>query len=57
MAADSGIALVTDTTASLSQEDCDRLDVSVVSLYVILNGEERRESEITDYASFYKAVL
>lgn len=57
MSPDNGIALVTDTTASLTPEDRERLDVSVVSLYVILNGEERRESEITDYGSFYKAVL
>ena len=57
MAPDSGIALVTDTTASLSPEDSDRLDVKVISLYVVLNGEERREDEITDYESFYKTVL
>lgn len=57
MSPDNGIALVTDTTASLAPEDRERLDVREVSLYVILNGEERRENEITDYASFYKAVL
>jgi len=57
VAPDSGIALVTDTTASLSPEDSDRLDVKVISLYVVLNGEERREDEITDYESFYKTVL
>jgi len=51
------IALVTDSTASLTPEDRERLDISVVNLYVILNGEQRPENEIDDYASFYKAVL
>lgn len=57
MSAESTIALVTDSTASLTQEDRERLDISVVNLYVILNGEQRPENEIDDYASFYKAVL
>ena len=52
-----GTALVTDSTASLTAEDRERLDISVVSLYVILNGQQRPESEITDYGSFYKAVI
>lgn len=29
----------------------------MVNLYVILNGEQRPENEIDDYAAFYKAVL
>ncbi len=29
----------------------------MVNLYVILDGEQRREDQIEDYASFYKAVL
>jgi DegV family protein with EDD domain len=57
VSAESTIALVTDSTASLTQEDRERLDISVVNLYVILNGEQRPENEIDDYASFYKAVL
>lgn len=57
MSADPTIALVTDSTASLTKEDRERLDISVVNLYVILNGEQRPENEIDDYASFYKAVL
>jgi DegV family protein with EDD domain len=57
VSADSTIALVTDSTASLTPEDRERLDISVVNLYVILNGEQRPENEIDDYASFYKAVL
>ena len=52
MASESGTALVTDSTASLTAEDRERLDISVVSLYVILNGEQRPESEITDYRAF-----
>lgn len=51
------IALVTDSTASLTPEDRERLQIETVNLYVILNGEQRPENEITDYASFYKAVL
>jgi len=50
-------ALVTDSTASLTAEDRERLDISVVNLYVILNGQQRPENEITDYRSFYKAVI
>jgi len=57
VSADSPIALVTDSTASLTPEDRERLDISVVNLYVILNGEQRPENEIDDYAAFYKAVL
>lgn len=57
MASESGTALVTDSTASLTAEDRERLDISVVSLYVILNGEQRPETEITDYESFYRAVI
>lgn len=57
MSADLGTALVTDSTASLTAEDRERLDVSVVNLYVVLNGEQRRENEITDYKAFYKAVI
>ncbi len=57
MSSETETALVTDSTASLTAEDRERLDISVVSLYVILNGEQRPESEITDYRTFYKAVI
>lgn len=57
MSADPTIALVTDSTASLTPEDRERLDVSVVSLYVILNGEQQREDGIEDYGLFYRDVL
>ncbi|MGK2954414.1 MAG: DegV family protein [Solirubrobacterales bacterium] len=57
MSDDPAIALVTDSTASLTPNDRERLQIDVVNLYVILNGEERPENEITDYNTFYKAVL
>ncbi|MCO5315341.1 MAG: DegV family protein [Solirubrobacterales bacterium] len=57
MPADPAIALVTDSTASLSDEDRERLDVAVVSLYVVLDGEQQREDTIEDYPAFYQAVL
>ncbi len=57
MSAESTIALVTDSTASLTPEDRERLEIGVVNLYVILNGEQRPENEIDDYAAFYRDVL
>ncbi len=57
MSSETETALVTDSTASLTAEDRERLDISVVNLYVILNGQQRPENEITDYGSFYKAVI
>ena len=57
MAEDSGIALVTDSTASISPEDRERLGVEVVNLYVILNGEQQPENEIADYGQFYREVI
>jgi len=55
--ADPAIALVTDSTASLSVEDRERLDVAVVNLYVVLDGEQQREDLIEDFPAFYRAVL
>lgn len=57
MSDDPGIALVTDSTASLTPEDRERLRIEVVNLYVIMNGEQRPENEITDYGTFYEKVL
>lgn len=57
MSAETETALVTDSTASLTADDRERLDISVVSLYVILNGQQRPETDITDYEAFYKAVI
>lgn len=57
MSADPAIALVTDSTAALSDEDRERLDVHVVNLYVVLDGEQQRDDQITDLSAFYQAVL
>jgi len=54
---DPAIALVTDSTASLTVEDRERLDVEVANLYIVLDGEQRREDLITDLPAFYRAVL
>lgn len=54
---DPAIALVTDSTASLTPDDRERLRIEIVNLYVIMDGDERPENEITDYAEFYEAVL
>jgi len=57
MSKDSGIALVTDSTASITPADRERLGVEVVNLYVILNGKEQPENEIPDYGEFYREVI
>ncbi len=46
------VALVTDSTASLTAEECERMYAAVVQLYIILDGEQRREDEITDMPAF-----
>lgn len=52
-----GIALVTDSTASLTAEDRERLDVEVVNLYTIVDENQQREDEIQDLAVFYREVI
>ena len=52
-----GIALVTDSTASLNERDRERLGVSVVNLYTVVNGNEQRENEIEDLGQFYREVI
>ena len=52
-----GIALVTDSTASLTAEDRERLDVEVVNLYTIVDENQQREDEIEDLAVFYREVI
>ena len=51
-------AIVTDTTAYLPDELIAEHDIHRVSLYVTLDGEERRESEISaaDYDDFYERL-
>jgi fatty acid kinase fatty acid binding subunit len=46
-------ALVSDTTSYLPNELIRRHDIHEVSLYVSLEGQQQRESEITDYGEFY----
>lgn len=52
-----GIALVTDSTASLTEADRERLGVSIVNLYTVVDGNERRENEIEDLGLFYREVI
>ncbi len=51
-------AVVTDTTAYLPDELIAEHDIKRVSLYVTLDGEQRRESEISGpaYADFYQRL-
>jgi len=46
-------AIVTDTTHYLPRELVQKHGIREVSLYVTLEGEQRRESEIDDYGEFY----
>jgi DegV family protein with EDD domain len=49
-------AVVCDTTAYLPPELVAGNDIHLVSLYVTLEGEQRREAEITDYTDFYERL-
>lgn len=49
-------AIVCDTTAYLPDVMIAARDVHRISLYVGLGGEQRREIEITDYASFFERL-
>lgn len=49
-------AIVCDTTSYLPGEMLDSRGIQQVSLYVALGGEERRESEITDYDTFFERL-
>ena len=49
-------AIVADTTSYLPPELNERHDIHLVSLYVQLEGEQQRESEITDYDAFYERL-
>ena len=51
-------AIVTDTTSYLPDEIVAEHDIHRVSLYVTLDGEQRRESDINgeDYGSFYERL-
>lgn len=49
-------AIVSDTTSYLPEEMLASRGVERVSLYVSLGGEQRRESEITDYNTFFERL-
>jgi DegV family protein with EDD domain len=50
------IAVVCDTTAYLPAEMIETRGIERVSLYVALGGEQRRESQIADYDSFFERL-
>jgi DegV family protein with EDD domain len=52
----SRVAIVTDSTQNLPSDVLAREELHVVSLYVTQRGEQRRESDITDYAGFYETL-
>jgi DegV family protein with EDD domain len=49
-------AVVADTTSYLPQELIDRHDIHLVSLYVGIEGEQDRESDIDDLQGFYERL-
>lgn len=49
-------AIVADTTSYLPAEIVSELEIELVSLYVQLEGDEQRESEISDYDAFYERL-
>jgi fatty acid kinase fatty acid binding subunit len=49
-------AVVADTTSYLPQELIARHDIHLVSLYVGLEGEQERESDIADLQGFYERL-
>ena len=51
------IGLVTDSTASLTEADKQRLGAEVVSLYTVVDGRQQREDEIEDLGQFYREVI
>ena len=56
MSAATQTAIVSDTTSYMPAELVRELGIHEISLYVTLDGEQRRESEITDYADFYERL-
>src|ERR671922_428632 len=49
-------AVVADTTSYLPPELISRHDVHLVSLYVGIEGEQQRESDIDDLQGFYERL-
>ena len=58
MAPEANTAVVVDTTSYLPEELIDRYGIHRVSLYVTLDGEQKRESEISaaEYDDFYERL-
>jgi DegV family protein with EDD domain len=49
-------AVVCDTTAYLPTPLLEERGIETISLYVSVDGEQERESEISDYAAFYERL-
>lgn len=56
MASSTPTAVVCDTTAYLPTDLVVARGIETISLYVTVDGEQRAESEITDYAAFYEQL-
>jgi DegV family protein with EDD domain len=54
--ASSETAVVCDSTAYLPSELTEERGIHTISLYVSVDGEQQRESEIADYAGFYQRL-
>jgi DegV family protein with EDD domain len=51
------VAVVTDSTASLTEELIRRHEIEVISLYVVFGGDRTvRESDLTDSAAFFEEL-
>jgi DegV family protein with EDD domain len=49
-------AVVCDTTGYLPADLLAERDIKTISLYVSVDGEQEKESEVTDYANFYERL-
>ena len=49
-------AVVCDSTAYLPTEMLEEREIQTISLYVSVDGQQERESEIADYAAFYERL-
>jgi len=49
-------AVVCDTTCYLPSEVIAERGIDVISLYVSIDGDQKREAEITDYGAFYEQL-
>lgn len=56
MSSSSPTAVVCDTTAYLPAELLGSRGIQTISLYVAVDGNQERESEISDYAAFYERL-